>query len=177
MTTVIYNGNIGGPINKKASFFFDVQRRNIDEIAVVNAPVLGLNESVSNPRTRTNLGPRFDYQLTPTNTLTARYQYYRDTWQNDGVGGQVLPEAGYNTESTEHTLQLTDSQIIGTKAVNETRFQYLRDNTSQNPTSTRSVSTYSEPSRAEGAARELQPIIRITTNCRITRPYRKARTS
>jgi hypothetical protein len=26
-------GNIGGPINKKASFFFDVQRRNIDEIA------------------------------------------------------------------------------------------------------------------------------------------------
>ncbi len=133
--SVIYNGNLGGPINKKASFFFDVQRRNIDEIAVVNAPVLGLNESVSNPRTRTNLGPRFDYQLTPTNTLTARYQYYRDTWQNDGVGGQVLPEAGYNTESTEHTLQLTDSQIIGTKAVNETRFQYLRDNTSQNPTS------------------------------------------
>ena len=36
--SVIYQGNIGGPINKKASFFFDVQRRNIDEIAVVNAP-------------------------------------------------------------------------------------------------------------------------------------------
>ena len=36
--SVIYMGNIGGPINKKASFFFNVQRRNIDEIAVVNAP-------------------------------------------------------------------------------------------------------------------------------------------
>ena len=36
--SVIYQGNIGGPINKKASFFFNVQRRNIDEIAVVNAP-------------------------------------------------------------------------------------------------------------------------------------------
>ena len=34
--SVIYKGNIGGPINKKASFFFNVQRRNIDEIAVVN---------------------------------------------------------------------------------------------------------------------------------------------
>jgi hypothetical protein len=34
-------GNIGGPINKKASFFFDVQRRNIDEIAVVNATIAG----------------------------------------------------------------------------------------------------------------------------------------
>ena len=40
--SVIYMGNVGGPINKKASFFFDVQRRNIDEIAVVNATVLGL---------------------------------------------------------------------------------------------------------------------------------------
>jgi hypothetical protein len=133
--SVIYMGNFGGPINKKASFFFDVQRRNIDEIAVVNAPVLGLSESVPNPRTRTNISPRVDYQLTPNNTLSARYQYYRDTWQNDGVGAEVLPEAGYNTLSTEHTLQITDTQVLGTKAVNETRFQYLRDNSSQNPIS------------------------------------------
>jgi hypothetical protein len=129
-------GNIGGPINKKASFFFDVQRRNIDEIAIVDAPVLGLTESVPNPRTRTNLGPRIDYQLTPNNSLTARYQYYRDTWQNAGVGGLVLPEAGYDTASTEHTLQLTDTQIIGSKMINETHFQYLRDNSNQNPVST-----------------------------------------
>jgi len=134
--SVIYMGNIGGPINKKASFFFNVQRRNIDEIAVVDAQALGLNESVANPRTRTNISPRIDYQLTATNTLTARYQYYRDTQQNAGVGGQVLPEAGYNTLSTEHTLQISDTQVLGAKAVNETRFQYLRDNSSQNPIST-----------------------------------------
>ncbi len=133
--SVIYMGNIGGPINKKASFFFDLQRRNIDEIAVVNAPALGLSESVPNPRTRTNISPRIDYQLGANNTLTARYQYYRDTWQNDGVGGFVLPEAGYNTLSTEHTVQISDTQILGAKAVNETRFQYLRDNSSQNPIS------------------------------------------
>ncbi len=141
--SVIYMGNIGGPINKKASFFFNVQRRNIDEIAVVNATVPGLtsdgityNTSVPNPRTRTNIGPRIDYQLTPTNTLTARYQYFRDTQENAGVGGQALPEAGYDTTSTEHTVQISDSQVIGAKAVNETRFQYLRDNSGQNPVST-----------------------------------------
>src|SRR5580658_9539855 len=44
--SVIFQGNVGGPINKKASFFLDVQRRNIDEIAVVDAPALSLNESV-----------------------------------------------------------------------------------------------------------------------------------
>jgi hypothetical protein len=134
--SVIFMGNVGGPINKKASFFLDVQRRDIDEIAVVDAPALGLNESVPNPRTRTNIAPRIDYQLTPSNTLTARYQYYRDTWENNGVGGLVLPEAGYNTLSTEHTVQITDTQVVSTKAINETRFQYLRDNSGQTPVST-----------------------------------------
>jgi hypothetical protein len=134
--SVIFMGSVGGPINKKASFFLDTQRRDIDEIAVVNAQALGLNESVSNPRTRTNIAPRIDYQVSANNTLTARYQYYRDTWQNDGVGGLVLPEAGYNTESTEHTVQITDTQVLSTKIINETRFQYLRDNSNQNPVST-----------------------------------------
>ena len=142
--SVIYQGNFGGPINKKSSFFFDVQRRNIDEIAVVNAQVLDLQtftptafqQSVPNPHTRTNIGTRFDYQISKNNTLTARYQFYRDTQQNAGVGGLVLPEAGYDTNSSEHTVQISDTQILGTKAVNETHFQYLRENSGQNPLST-----------------------------------------
>ena len=142
--SVIYQGNIGGPINKKASFFFTLQRRNIDEIAVVNTPALDpntfqptqLSESVPNPRTRTNIGPRIDYQVSASNTLTVRYQYYRDTQQNAGVGGTVLPEAGYDAASTEHTVQISDTQILSTKVVNETRFQYLRDNSDQNPLTT-----------------------------------------
>ncbi len=142
--SVIYMGNIGGPINKKASFFFNVQRRNIDEIAVVNTPALDpntlnqiqLSESVPNPRTRTNISPRIDYQISTNNTLTARYQYYRDTQQNAGVGGSTLPEAGYDTTSSEHTVQLSDTQILGAKVVNETRFQYLHDNSGQTPLNT-----------------------------------------
>lgn len=141
--SVEYMGNIGGPINKKSSFFFNIQRRNIDEIAVVNATVLDSNfqptpfsASVPNPRRRTNLGPRFDFQLTPSNTLTARYQYYSDNQQNVGVGGFVLPTAGYNTNSSEHTIQISDTQIFGAKAVNETRFSYMRDTSLQNPLNT-----------------------------------------
>jgi uncharacterized membrane protein YgcG len=134
--SVIYQGNVGGPLGKKASFFFTVQRRNIDEDAVVNAPAIGVNQSVPNPRTRTNIGPRFDYQVTPSNTLTARYQYYRDIEQNAGVGGLNLAEAGYDTTSIEHTVQISDTQVFGSHVINETRFQYLRDNSSQNPIST-----------------------------------------
>ena len=139
-----YMANIGGPLGKKASFFFDFQRRNINEVAVVNTPALSadlnqqiiFSESVSNPRTRTNLGPRFDYQITPNNTLTARYQYYHDTQDNAGVGQFDLPSTGYDTASTEHTVQISDTQILGTKAVNETRFQYIRENSNQTPLST-----------------------------------------
>jgi carboxypeptidase family protein len=141
--SVIFQGNVGGPINKKASFFFDFQRRNIDEIAVVNTQALNsdlqpfqLTEDEPNPRTRTNLSPRIDYQVTTNNTLSTRYQYYRDTWENNGVGGSVLPEAGYDTTSTEHTVQITDTQVLSAKAINETHFQYLRDNSNQNPVTT-----------------------------------------
>ena len=141
--SVIYQGNFGGPISKKASFFIDTQRRNIDEIAVVNATVLNseflqtpFQESVPNPHTRTNIGTRFDYQVSTNNTLTARYQFYRDTQQNAGVGGLALPETGYDTNSTEHTVQISDTQILGAKMVNETHFQYLRENSTQNPLST-----------------------------------------
>ena len=140
--SVIYMGSVGGPIGKKASFFVDFQRRNINELAVVNTPaldanqnVIQLSETVPNPRTRTNVGPRFDYQISKNNTLTARYQFYRDTEDNSGVGGFALPSTGSTSSSTEHTLQLSDSQVLGTKAVNETRFQYIRDNSQQTPLS------------------------------------------
>ena len=130
-----FSGNIGGPINKKASFFVDAQRRNINDLSAINAVTLDPNtlaeisiiQSVPNQRHRTNFTPRLDYQLSKNNTLTARYQYYRDTQDNDGVGVFSLASQGYNQDSTEHTLQISDTQVIGAKIVNETRLQYLRE--------------------------------------------------
>ena len=135
-----YNGNIGGPLGKKASFFFNLERRNINEVAAVNAFVLDptlaavpLAESISNPHQRTNLSPRFDWALTKNNTLTARYQYFRDTETNNGVGVLSLPSQGYYSKEIEHTFQLSDTQVISSKIINETRFQYHRDDSLQNP--------------------------------------------
>src|SRR5690242_575510 len=78
-----YNGNVGGPLGKKASFFFNIERRNIDELTAINAVVLdpalaetSLVESIPNPRQRTNISPRLDWAVTKNNTLTARYQYW-----------------------------------------------------------------------------------------------------
>ena len=135
-----FNGSLSGPINKKASFFFDFQRRNINDLDEIDALTLDPTtlaetpfiEAVPFPRHRTNLTPRIDYQVTKNNTLTVRYQYYRDTENNEGIGTFTLPSAGYNSESTEHTLQISDTQVIGAKIINETRFQYLRELDNQN---------------------------------------------
>ncbi|HEX8817298.1 MAG TPA: carboxypeptidase regulatory-like domain-containing protein, partial [Terriglobales bacterium] len=144
--SVLFTGSVGGPITKKSSFFFDAQRRNINDANVVVATIVppacgpanpsactptAFNQAFSNSRTRTNLSPRLDFQLTPNNTLTVRYQYYQDNENNQGVGGQSLQSQAYNTSSTEHTLQISDTQVINTNIVNETRFQYLRDDTTQ----------------------------------------------
>jgi hypothetical protein len=137
--TVQFDGNIGGPINKKTSFFLDAQRRNINDLTAVNAITLDPTtlietpfiEAVPFPRRRTNITPRIDYQLSKNNTLTARYQFYRDIQDNEGIGQFTLPSQGYNSESIEHTLQISDTQVIGAKIVNETRFQYLREHDNQ----------------------------------------------
>ncbi len=130
-----FSGSLSGPINKKASFFVDAQRRNINDLQAVNAITLDPTtfaetpfvEAVPFPRHRTNITPRIDYALSKNNTLTVRYQYYRDTEDNEGIGLFNLPSQGYNSNSTEHTLQISDTQVIGAKIVNETRFQYLRE--------------------------------------------------
>jgi len=142
--SVQYSGNIGGPLSKKASFFFTEDIRNIQDLDIVNAEVVDpttfvvspFSAAVPNPKMRYNIGPRLDYALSKNNTLTVRYQYYRNEETNDGVGGFTLPSQGYDSLSTEQTLQVGDTQIFGTKIVNETRFQYLREENSQTPVST-----------------------------------------
>ncbi len=140
-----YSGNIGGPINKKASFFFNIERRNIGALNVVSATVLDpannfaiVPESlaVPNPQTRTNLSPRVDFQLTPNNTLTVRYQYFRDVVTNANVGQFNLPETGSDTLGVEHTFQATDTQIIGAHAINESRFQFVHADNENTPLQT-----------------------------------------
>jgi hypothetical protein len=137
--TTQFSGNVGGPLSKKASFFFNLERRDINDSSVIDAKTLDSNfnpvtfsEAIANPRRRTNLSPRLDYQLGTNNTLTARYQFFRESETNGGVGQLSLPSQGYNVTNTEQTLQISDSQIFGAKIVNETRFQYIRDRNNQN---------------------------------------------
>ncbi len=136
----MYNGNISGPISKKASFFFDFNRRDVNELSVINTPALDANlnqiqftDEISNPRVRTSLSPRLDHQVSKNNTLTARYQYERESNDNNGLGTFTLPSQAYNSLSTEHQIQISDTQILNATTINETRFRYVHSDNHSTP--------------------------------------------
>ena len=136
-----FNASFGGPLSKKASFQMSMERRDIHDIAVLSQSAVdvapGLTAtSVPNPHLRLNLSPRVDYQLSANNTLTARYQFVRDTQENAGVGQLVLPSYGFNSALTEHTVQISDTQVLSAKAVNETRFEFERTRSDRNALNT-----------------------------------------
>jgi hypothetical protein len=136
-----FSANIGGSLGKKASFFTNIERRNLNELSIINTPfvdpvtlqITQFTDAVPNPRARTNFSQRFDYQVSQTNTLTARYQYWRNNESGDGIGTFSLPTFGYNSLNTEHTFQLSDTQTVNARTINETRFQFVRENNNQNP--------------------------------------------
>lgn len=138
--TWLFNGDVGGPLGKRTSFYFDADRRNINRANLVNTDVLdpSLNvrpfvASVTNPRVLTNLGPRVDFQLSPRNTLTVNYRYFGIGERNDGVDTQSLPTQAYDATHHHHLLQLFDNQVLGANVVNQTRFQFLHFHNSETP--------------------------------------------
>jgi len=138
-----FNGNVGGPLGKKASFFLDTFRRDIQNNSVISAVVLGpnfieqpLNQVVINPLTRTNLSPRIDYQLSTNNVLTVRYQWWENIEDNEGIQQFSLPTQAYNLREVEQTVQVSDTQVVSARTVNQLRFQFVRDDTTQTPAST-----------------------------------------
>lgn len=138
--TWLADGDFGGPLGKKASFFFNAQRRNINRANLVNTDVLDSNlniapyvASVPNPRVLTNLGPRVDFQLSPKNMLTVNYRYLDISDTNDGVDTQSLPSQAHDAARRHHDLQIVDNQVLSESVVNESRFQYLHFHNSEIP--------------------------------------------
>ena len=130
--TRFFGGNISGPVQKgKSSFFLDINNRDVDSNAVINAIVLDpnlnpvpFNEEVQVPTRRFSISPRFDYQLNDSNTLVFRYSYSKQTADNQGVGNLTLPSRAFETNSSNHEFRVTETMIINPKTINETRFEY-----------------------------------------------------
>ena len=142
----MFEGNVGGPLNKKTSYYFDFERRSINDNADINAlelnpPYTSLNpfqfqQAVVTPNKRTSFNPRVDYAINDKNTLVARFTYLTANQSNAGLGSTTLPSRAYKTKTDEKGGYLTETAVLSTKVINETRLRFLNDVTSQNAAST-----------------------------------------
>jgi Carboxypeptidase regulatory-like domain len=137
-----YGGNVSGPINKKMSFFLDYNERDITNNAITYAVFLNpstlqqlpVDTAVVTPQMNRTISPRLDYQLNTNNTLTVRFEERMNYLNNDGLGGYHLPNSteygssqAYNLSGNAQNLMITETNVINSRAENETRFQYYRN--------------------------------------------------
>jgi hypothetical protein len=145
--SVMLNGTLSGSLSKAASFFFSVEQRNNQDASIYSASTAVLDPTTNTyvpgtiagglftPATHTEVSPRLDFQIGQKNTLTLRYQFFRNNVSGD-IGNTSLPTQNATSDTIEHTVQISDSQIINDRIVNETRFEYRRQITSEAPVST-----------------------------------------
>ncbi len=148
-------GNVTGPLTKTSSFSIGGSRRSIQQNAIINPtrffassatsttlcnpgdltcnsfPFPETERAVLQPQIRQDISPRLDFAFGAKNVLTARYQYEGGNTQNSGIGGNTLQTAGSNVSSNENTIQISDTQTVNSKIVNETRFEYQRADSNQ----------------------------------------------
>jgi len=182
--SVQYNASISGSFNKSTSFTFNVEARNNQNDSIYSAltavpnPTTGtsipyvqgtVSGALFSPSTHIEISPRIDLQLGQKNTLTVRYQFARNNstgFPGGGGGGFgggggssfALPSTAISNSSMEHQIQISDSEIINERIVNETRFQYMLNLSSSN---SRCQNRQSTASPASSAAWSEYPVCSI----------------
>jgi hypothetical protein len=128
-----FEGNVGGPLGKHASFTVNFQRNSVDNGAIANGIALDpatlaitpFNTILKTPGRFLRINPRVDYQLNNNNTLIVSYEVTNSNAKDAGIGGYDLISRGYRSHYLDQTVQMTETAVLG-KNINETRFQYFR---------------------------------------------------
>jgi hypothetical protein len=138
-----YGFQLGGPIvPKRAGFLIDVQARDINQLAVVDAITLGtafqpsaFSTSLLAPRELWIASARVDWQATPSTALTLRDDYNRDKLDNQGVGGFTLAEGAYNSTVVSNAIRMSANTIVSPHMTNEARLSLTSQEVNQEPAS------------------------------------------
>jgi hypothetical protein len=139
-----YGFELTGPIMRQRSgFSLALEKRNIDEFNVVNAMTLDssysqipFHASVPAPERLWIASARSDWQVTSNDRVTASFSANVNNLANQGVGGLVLPEAGYSSLASEYDLRFTNLQTPSPNLLHQTRVGISWKSTQQTPSST-----------------------------------------
>jgi hypothetical protein len=135
-------GDISGPMGHRASYFAGIDQTNLRMNSAIAAQTLDANlnptsiaYAIPSPHTTLNATPRLDLRTGANGTLTLRYIYNNDHQVNGGIGQLALATQAFENTTVTQTLQLVNTQLIGSKLVNESRLQYIRARAQQIPAS------------------------------------------
>jgi len=139
-----YGFEFAGPvIPKRSGFSMALEKRDIDEFNVVNAITLAANgmqtplrEAVAAPQRRWIGSARADTQFSTKDIATLSFSANVKNLANQGVGGLVLPEAGYSSLTSEYDLHFTNIETITANLLHQARVGLSWKRTEQAPAST-----------------------------------------
>jgi len=146
LTQTQYGGSFGAPIIKNRTFFFgnveQTRRNDSNVITIAPANVTAINQRLravgyGGPLVQTGLVPggydttnlfaRLDHQLDGRNAFTATYNFYDIGAVNARtVGGLNSVSRGTNLDNEDHTVNLQNVTTVGSRSLNELRFQFRR---------------------------------------------------
>jgi hypothetical protein len=127
----IYEGHFTGPLGHggHTNFIASTSVRQRDTAVVVDAstPNGQVNENVLAPNHNAQAALRVTHDFSPAHRLQVGYNFEYATTVNTGVGGIVLPEAGYDTASREDDLIFNDRIIISPSLINQFLVTFEKD--------------------------------------------------
>jgi hypothetical protein len=157
--TAFGTGNLTGPIRTGMSFTLSGSYRDVQSNSIINPsaiystsptsttmclpgpstigtcssnPYPTSARAVAQPQKRWEINPRIDTLIGQKNTLTARFAYETENSTNNG-GGNSLPTKGSTSSNAETTVQISDTQLLSSRVINETRFEFQRDTSGSTP--------------------------------------------
>jgi hypothetical protein len=157
--TIFGFGSVTGPVKTGMSYTLNGSYRDIANNNIINPTAIYANSPSSTtmcqpgdttctayayptanraapaPQTRWDISPRLDMLLGSKNTLTLRFQYESGSSTSNGSGNS-LPSLGNSSNSNEATIQVSDTQLISDKVINESRFEYQRSTSASTPFNT-----------------------------------------
>lgn len=156
---IFFLGSLTGPLTKKSSFSTGGSYRTIQDNSIFAGQIISSPSNPGvlcqpgdatcsqnaypdalratfHPQIRWEVTPRVDFALSDKNTLTARYQFEHGDQQNGGLGSTGLRTVAFNAANHVNLLQISDTQIISSRVINETRLSLQREVSSQSPQST-----------------------------------------
>ena len=139
-----YGFELSGPITKtRSDFFLALEKRDIDEFKIVNAITLDsagdqtpLHQSVAAPQRLWIASARGDFQASKSDMFTLSFAANTNNLSSQGMGGLVLPDAGYDSTVDEYDLRATNTQTISVNLLHETHAGFTWKDTDQSPLST-----------------------------------------